>query len=58
MNNVLETVNRCDFAFSAFVGASSDEDFVIFADWDRSDLRVVDLVKVGNADRCGGSRKR
>ena len=39
VNEVFETVDRCDFAFSAFVGAAYNEDFVVFSDWNATDLR-------------------
>lgn len=34
VHDVFETVDGYDFAFAAFVGASGDEDFVVFADRD------------------------
>ena len=38
MHKVFETVDRGDFGFTAFVRATSNHDFVIFADWYRADL--------------------
>ena len=32
MNDVFEAVDRCNFAFAAFVGSSCDDDFVVLAD--------------------------
>ncbi len=33
MDDILETIDGNNLAFSAFAGASGDEDFVVFADW-------------------------
>lgn len=38
VDDVFETVDGCDFAFTTFVGAAGDDDFVIFADGDGADL--------------------
>ena len=38
VDHVFETVDRCDFAFAAFVAAACDEDFVVAAEGDGSDL--------------------
>lgn len=38
VDDVFQTVDGCDFAFTAFVGAAGDDDFVIFADGDGADL--------------------
>jgi hypothetical protein len=41
VDNVLETVDRGDLAFAALVGASDDENFVVFSDWDGANLEIV-----------------
>ena len=41
MDKVFETIDGNYFAFAAFVGASCDNDFVVFADGNRADLRKV-----------------
>jgi hypothetical protein len=38
VDDVFETVDGGDLSFSAFVGASNNEDFVVLANGDRSDL--------------------
>ena len=38
MDDVFETVDGCDLAFTAFVRAASDDDFVVFAKGDGFDL--------------------
>lgn len=40
MDDVFETVDRCDLSFAALVRASDYEDLVVFADGDRSDLGI------------------
>jgi len=34
VDDIFETVNRCDFSFAAFGGASVDNDFVVLANGD------------------------
>jgi hypothetical protein len=41
VDNVLKTVDGGDLAFAALVGASNDEDFIIFSNGDGSDLQIV-----------------
>ena len=43
--DVLETVDGSDLALAAFVGASDNEDFVVFSDWDGADLGIVRLKR-------------
>jgi hypothetical protein len=38
VHDVLETVDRGDLSFTAFVGSTDDGDFVIFSDRDRANL--------------------
>lgn len=38
MDGILFSVNLNDFAFMALVSASNDDNFIIFSDWDRSDI--------------------
>lgn len=40
VDDVFETIDGGDLAFSALVGASDYDDFVVLADWDRSDLKL------------------
>jgi hypothetical protein len=40
LNEVFETVDGGDFAFTALVGSSHNGDFVVLADWDGADLNV------------------
>ena len=39
MDEVFQAIDGGDFAFAAFVGASHDGDFVVFADGDGADLK-------------------
>lgn len=41
MDDVLETVDGCDFSLAAFVGSADNGDFVIFSDGDGADLADV-----------------
>jgi hypothetical protein len=41
VDDILETVDRGDLAFAALVGASYNENFVVFSDWDGADLEIV-----------------
>lgn len=38
VDEILETVDGCDFAFPTLVGASHNGDFVVFSDGDAADL--------------------
>lgn len=61
VNNVFESVHGHDLAFTAFVGAARDQDLVVFADGDRSDLAggLARISRVGRtwAEDCGGVRE-
>lgn len=50
MNDVFESVDGNDFAFTAFVRASCDLDLVVFADGDGTDLPIE-----GKLEEIGGS---
>jgi len=41
VDDVFETVDRGDLSFAALIGASDNEDFVIFADGDRSNIVLL-----------------
>ncbi len=41
MDNVLETIDRSDLAFTALVRSSHDSDFVVLSDWNGADLYGV-----------------
>lgn len=45
VHDIFETIDRSDFASTAFVGATCDENFVVFADGNRSDLVTFKLIK-------------
>lgn len=32
VDDVFQAIDRCDFAFATFVGATGDDDFIVFAD--------------------------
>lgn len=49
MNDVFETVDRGDLSFTALVGATNNENFIVFADGDRSDLHWVRDVEASGA---------
>jgi hypothetical protein len=47
VDEVFQAVNGGDFAFAAFVGASDNGDFVVFADGDGADLKhAEDLYEI------------
>lgn len=55
VDDVLETVDGSDLSFAALVGASNNEDFVVFSDWDGADLGLVRLVRNsydGGSEHC------
>jgi len=41
VDDVFETVYRSDLSFAALIGSSDNEDFVVFADGDRSDIVLL-----------------
>ena len=41
MDDIFQTIDGGDFSFAALVGASDNEDFIVFADRDRSNLEHV-----------------
>ena len=51
MDEVLETVNGYDLAFSAFVRATDYENFVVFPDGDAADLFCGKLELGGDFER-------
>lgn len=55
MDDVLESVHGDDFAFTAFVGAACDQDLIIFADGDGTDLPMMaQLVGLETVEEGGG----
>lgn len=44
VDEVFESVNRCDFSLFAFVASSNDGNFIILSDWDWSNLSKVRVV--------------
>lgn len=52
VNDVFETVNGCDLAFSALVGSSNDKHFIILPDGDGADLDFINKnLGVGTSQR-------
>lgn len=52
MDDVFESVHGDDFAFTAFVGAACDQDLVVLADGDGTDLPMIaQLVGIGDRGR-------
>lgn len=41
MDEVLQSVDRGDLAFTAFLGPSNNGDFVVLSNWDTSDLATI-----------------
>ena len=39
MDEVFESVDGCDFAFTAFIRASDNQDFIVFSDGNAADLK-------------------
>lgn len=52
MNNVFESVNGHDLAFTAFVGAARDQDLIVFADGDGPDL-AGGLARISRVGELG-----
>lgn len=41
MDNILETVDRCDLALTPLVGATNNGNLVVLSDWDGADLDLM-----------------
>ena len=58
MHDVFESVDGCYFAFTSFVRAALDDDFVVFADGESADLNrfVVRILKIRGFEKwsCRG----
>jgi hypothetical protein len=53
--DVLETVDGSDLALAALVGASDNQNLVVFSDWDGADLEIVRCGRGGwhsSYERC------
>lgn len=61
MDDVFESIHGDDFAFTAFIGAACNQDLVIFADGDGTDLQMmarlvgVETVKEGDGEIRAGT---